>query len=107
MKVAAPLILAAVLAGSGIFFLTQDLGHADQYASVASFLLALTVAGFTLIAYFRGQNTARQAEAATINTQNVPESSKAPSGRTIIYKPRTVFMRRVKKAKLIFFHFFH
>ena len=35
---------AVILVGSGIFFATQSLGRADQYASVASFFLALLTA---------------------------------------------------------------
>jgi hypothetical protein len=45
--------LAVVLVLAGVFFATQDLGPADQYASVLSFLLALAVAGTSVL---RGRN---------------------------------------------------
>jgi hypothetical protein len=43
------LVCAAVLTGCGIFFAMQDLGTANEYASIASFFLALlTAAGSAL-----------------------------------------------------------
>ena len=43
------LVVATVLAGVGVFFAVQGLSRADQYASVASFLLALVTAGFSVL----------------------------------------------------------
>jgi hypothetical protein len=43
------LVAAAALAGAGVFFAVQGLGRADQYASVASFLLALATSGFAVL----------------------------------------------------------
>lgn len=40
----AMLAVAVVLAGCGIFFALQDLGTANEYASIASFFLALLIA---------------------------------------------------------------
>ena len=39
---------AAVLVAAGVWFASLDIGAADQYASVASFLLALIVAAATV-----------------------------------------------------------
>ncbi|GLY93571.1 hypothetical protein [Actinoplanes sp. NBRC 103695] len=53
MKLIAPAALIAVLLGTGVFFAAQGLDRADRLASVASLLLALAVAGVTLIAHLR------------------------------------------------------
>lgn len=49
----APAGLVVLLIGTGGLFTTVDLGRADSFASVASFLLALAVAGGTVIAGLR------------------------------------------------------
>jgi len=46
---------AAVLVGCGVFFALQNLGHADQYASVASFFLALLTAIGSAVALARSK----------------------------------------------------
>jgi hypothetical protein len=41
-------VFAVLTAGLGIFFLNQDLGTADQYASVASFFVSLLALGMSI-----------------------------------------------------------
>jgi hypothetical protein len=51
----AGVVLAVLLAVAGIFFARLDLGKADQYASVASFFLALVTGAVTLLAWLRAK----------------------------------------------------
>lgn len=51
----AMLACAAVLTGCGIFFALQNLGKADQYASVASFFLALLSAAVSVLSLARSR----------------------------------------------------
>lgn len=53
----APIGLAGLLAGAGVFFAVEGLGRADQYASVGSFLLALALAGGSVVAHLRRRET--------------------------------------------------
>jgi hypothetical protein len=53
----ASLALMALLIGAGVFFEVQDLGTASQWAGVASFLLAVVVAGVTAVGHLRGGRT--------------------------------------------------
>jgi hypothetical protein len=53
---------AVVLVGCGVFFAVQDLGHADQYASVASFFLALLTAIASAVALARSKSKEEHAE---------------------------------------------
>jgi len=58
MKVPAWLALlgvCAVLVAAGIFFASQGLGAADQYASVASFFLALVGAAVSVVSRLRSR----------------------------------------------------
>lgn len=71
-----PAGLAVLLAAAGWFFATRDLSDADQYASVAGFLLALVVAGVTLIVHLRGRDAERHRPADT-----APERSGSPPER--------------------------
>jgi hypothetical protein len=41
--------MAVMLVAAGIFFVSQDLGAADQYASVASFFLALILGAISIL----------------------------------------------------------
>jgi hypothetical protein len=50
------LVSAAVLVGCGIFFAFQDLGKADQYASVGSFFLALLTAVGSVLTLARSKS---------------------------------------------------
>jgi hypothetical protein len=58
----AMLAAAALLVGCGIFFAFQDLGRADQYASVASFFLALLTAAGSVLALARARSGERAGE---------------------------------------------
>jgi hypothetical protein len=56
MKIRTWLVLlafAVLLVAAGVFFATQELSVADQYASVASFFLALVVAGASTVGRLR------------------------------------------------------
>jgi hypothetical protein len=46
---------AAVFIGCGIFFAFQDLGTANDYATIASFFLALLTAGGSLLSFKRSK----------------------------------------------------
>jgi hypothetical protein len=46
---------ALLLVAVGVFLASQDLGVADQYASIASFFLALVVAGGSAIIWLRAR----------------------------------------------------
>ncbi|GIG88699.1 hypothetical protein [Plantactinospora endophytica] len=75
----AVLVAAVGLVGAFVFLARQDLEHADRYASVAAFLLALLVASVTAVAALR-----RRAGSATTGPEgaaerNGPEES-APAG---------------------------
>lgn len=48
-------ICAAVLIGCGIFFALQDLGTANDYATIASFFLALVTAAGSLLSFVRSK----------------------------------------------------
>jgi hypothetical protein len=50
------LVGAAALIGCGIFFAVQNLGHADEYASVASFFLALLTAIGSVLSVARSKS---------------------------------------------------
>lgn len=52
---------AVVLVGCGVFFALQDLGHAEQYASVASFFLALLTATGSVVALSRSKSREQHA----------------------------------------------
>jgi hypothetical protein len=58
---------AAVLVGCGVFFAFQNLGHADQYASVASFFLALLTAIVSVLALTRSKRNEQRAESSRQN----------------------------------------
>jgi hypothetical protein len=49
------LTCAAVLTGCGIFFAMQDLGTANEYASIASFFLALLTAAGSVLSMARAK----------------------------------------------------
>jgi hypothetical protein len=53
---------AVVLVGCGVFFAFQNLGHADQYASVASFFLALLTAIASAVALARSKSKEQRAD---------------------------------------------
>jgi threonine/homoserine/homoserine lactone efflux protein len=46
---------AAVFIGGGIFFALQDLGTANDYATIASFFLALLTAGGSLLSFMHSK----------------------------------------------------
>ena len=46
---------AAVFIGCGIFFAFQDLGTANEYATIASFFLALLTAAGSLLSFTRSK----------------------------------------------------
>ena len=77
MRRAAPIGLAVLVAGAGVFFAVQDLGRADQYASVGSFLLALAVAGGSVALHLR-----RRGEAPPV--EEAPTAGDPPSQNTIV-----------------------
>jgi hypothetical protein len=52
---------AVVLVGCGVFFALQNLGHADHYASVASFFLALLTAIGSVVALARPKSKEQHA----------------------------------------------
>jgi hypothetical protein len=52
---------AAVLLGCGVFFAVQDLGKAEEYASVASFFLALLTAIGSVLSLIRSRSKERTA----------------------------------------------
>jgi hypothetical protein len=58
---------AVVLVGCGVFFALQDLGHADQYASVASFFLALLTAIGSVVALARSKSKEQHADGSQEN----------------------------------------
>lgn len=47
---------AAVFIGCGIFFAFQDLGTANDYATIASFFLALLTAAGSLLSFLRSKD---------------------------------------------------
>lgn len=58
---------AVVLVGCGVFFALQDLGRADQYASVASFFLGLVTAIGSVLALARTKPKGQQADPSRQN----------------------------------------
>lgn len=85
MKLIAPLTVAVALLGTGVFFAVQNLDRADKYASVASFLLALAIAGVTLVIHLR-----RRGKPA--------DSSSEPQRIYHIDRAGTVFTEQVRTA---------
>jgi hypothetical protein len=53
---------AAVLIGCGIFFSLQDLGTANDYATIASFFLALVTATGSALAFTRSKSEQKSAD---------------------------------------------
>ncbi|MGW4940823.1 hypothetical protein ACWEOZ_04430 [Actinoplanes sp. NPDC004185] len=96
MRWAAPIALAVLLAGAGVFFAVQDLGRADQYASVGSFLLALAVAGGSVVLHLRrrGDDPAPPAEQAPATAD--------PSSRNTIVDAGVVFTGPGARADITF-----
>ncbi|HEY3015383.1 MAG TPA: hypothetical protein VGJ41_09765 [Nocardioides sp.] len=70
------LAVSAVLVAVGIFFASQDLGTADQYASVASFFLALVGVAVAIVARFRSR------QGAAGSTEAQPDRPE-PKGGTV------------------------
>jgi hypothetical protein len=70
--------LAVVLAGAGWFFTTLDLGHADQIASVLSFLLALAVAGLAMVDRFARRPPAHAAVLESASSDAAESTSVEP-----------------------------
>jgi len=66
---------AAVLVGCGIFFAFQDLGKADQYASVASFFLALLTAVGSMVSLARSRSRARTGDRGGEDQPQPPHST--------------------------------
>jgi hypothetical protein len=58
---------AVVLVACGVFFAFQNLGHADQYASVASFFLALLTAIGSVVALARSKSREQHADSSQEN----------------------------------------
>ncbi len=58
---------AVVLVACGVFFAFQNLGHADQYASVASFFLALLTAIGSVVALARSKSKEQHADGSEEN----------------------------------------
>jgi hypothetical protein len=52
----AMLVIATVLVGCGIFFAFQNLGTANEYASIASFFLALLTAAGSALSLTRSKS---------------------------------------------------
>ncbi|RZU50826.1 hypothetical protein EV385_2612 [Krasilnikovia cinnamomea] len=75
MRWVAPIGLAVLIAGAGVFFAVQDLGRADQYASVGSFLLALALAGGSVVVHLRRRGSPQEAP---------PPVRDAPPNNTIV-----------------------
>lgn len=71
-------ICAAVLIGCGIFFALQDLGTANDYATIGSFFLALVAAAGSLLSFARSK---QQAEAAA---RHEARQSQQPSSGSMI-----------------------
>ena len=65
----AMLIGAAVFIGCGIFFAFQDLGTANEYASIASFFLALLTTVGSLLSLARARSGNRATERQEENQQ--------------------------------------
>jgi hypothetical protein len=82
MRWIAPIGLAVVLSTAGLFFAVQDLGHADQYASVGSFLLALVLAGGSVVLHLRRRGSATPQEAPP--TGEASPTGDAPPINTIM-----------------------
>ncbi|MEU8614561.1 hypothetical protein AB0C29_41900 [Actinoplanes sp. NPDC048791] len=81
MRWTAPIGLAVLLAGAGVFFAVQDLGRADQYASVGSFLLALAVAGGSVALHLRHRGDAPSPE---VPVGQAPAAGDPPTHNTIV-----------------------
>jgi len=95
---------AVILAGAGIFFAVQSLGRADQYASVASFFVALLTAIASALALLRSRSKPRITE----GSENKPlQSSSRPAvfnfawrNKAVQYGPRsTMNITEVAKQK--------
>jgi hypothetical protein len=66
---------ALVLAGAGVFFAVQDLGTANEYASIASFFLALLTAAGSLLSLARAKT---KQSAATSKKPRNTQSAHGP-----------------------------
>jgi hypothetical protein len=68
----AMLAVAVVLAGCGVLFAFQDLGTANEYASIASFFLALLVASGSVISLARSRPKDRAGSSSEENPGVMP-----------------------------------
>src|SRR5579862_3011958 len=68
---------AAVFIGCGIFFAFQDLGTANDYATIASFFLALLTAAGSLVSFVRSKQTPETAQKEAAETR-------APAGNAVV-----------------------
>ncbi|MGA5303788.1 hypothetical protein ACPCHT_27955 [Nucisporomicrobium flavum] len=65
MKWIAAGVAVALLAGSGVFFALQGLDRSDKFASIGGFLLALAVAGVSVVLHLRTRDGAEKPDPAT------------------------------------------
>jgi hypothetical protein len=72
---------AVLLVGCGVFFAAQNLGRADQYASVASFFLALLTAIASVLSLARSRAKERTDDGGE-------QGSRPGHGRTVNYIQR-------------------
>ena len=63
---------AMVLTGCGVFFALQDLGTANEYASIASFFLALLTASGSLISLTRSKSRDRTGSSSKEDPGSIP-----------------------------------
>jgi hypothetical protein len=63
----ASMVLAVVFAGLGVFFINQDLGTADQIASVASFFVGLAALVLAVVSMVMARRTPPDASRVTIS----------------------------------------
>ncbi|WP_433536524.1 hypothetical protein ACQPZK_01270 [Micromonospora sp. CA-249363] len=92
MKLLVAVAFVVALVAAGIFFVSQGLNRADQFAGIGAFLLALLVAGFTALNALRRQPS-KDSEAVTKDGNTVTKSGVVSMGpnatvQTVINKPR-------------------
>jgi hypothetical protein len=63
----ASMVLAVIFAGLGVFFINQDLGTADEIASVASFFVGLAALVLAVVSMVKARRTPPDTPHVTIS----------------------------------------
>jgi len=90
MRWVAPVVVAAALAGAGLFLLHEGLDSADKYASVGGFLLALAVAGVSVALHVRRRSRAAPPMTAPDPAPNAGITNNISDAKVVVTGPGAV-----------------